>query len=495
MSEAGSAMTSSPASGAAAVPQAEPRSFAARVLGDTLATSGAKLGSAWVLLLILISVFAPLLASSHPLLMHTKDGGWSSPLLKHLDAVDTFWLVTFFTACSVAFLKRWPWPRKLGFCSVLSLAALLLALRPALANWAHEQQYSTLTSLLSPARAWLWTVPVAVIAAGVGLRMIWARSETPAQRVNPSAPASAALSLWLALVLLGMLLWPPMPPQRTIYSSYREDMKSGRITFALHAPIPFSPTDYLRDQPEHRLKAPWWAAASDAPERSHGHWLGTESNGADLLSRLIHASRIALTIGLISTGIAMVIGVVIGGLMGYFSGIVDIIGMRLVEIFEAIPTLSLLIIFVSFFGRNIYMMMVIIGLTGWTGDCRFVRAEFLRLRKQDFIQAARACGLPLHSILFRHMLPNAVAPVLVSASFSVAGAILAESSLSFLGLGLVDEPSWGELLNQAQHGGSFNWWLATFPGMAIFLTVFAYFMLGESLRDALDPHSKRQSQI
>src|SRR5204863_4919723 len=128
------------------------------------------------------------------------------------------------------------------------------------------------------------------------------------------------------------------------------------------------------------------------------------------------------------------------------------------------------------------------GLTTWTGDARFVRGEFFRLRKQDFVQAAQAAGLPRISIIFRHMLPNGITPVLVTTSFGVASAILYESTLSFLGLGLVDEPSWGQLLNQAvSEAGGFQWWLATFPGLAIFLTVFSYNLIGEALRDALDP--------
>ena len=166
--------------------------------------------------------------------------------------------------------------------------------------------------------------------------------------------------------------------------------------------------------------------------------------------------------------------------------------MRLVEIFEAVPTLFLLLTFVAFFGRSLYLMMVIIGLTGWTGYARFVRAEFLRLRKLEYVQAAVACGLPLRSILFRHMLPNGVAPILVAASFGIASAILAEAMLSFLGLGLVDDPSWGQMLNQAVQSSTFNWWMAAFPGGAIFLTVFAYNLIGEALRDAIDPYLSQE---
>ena len=177
--------------------------------------------------------------------------------------------------------------------------------------------------------------------------------------------------------------------------------------------------------------------------------------------------------------------------MGYFSGMVDIIGMRIVEIFEAIPALFLLLTFVAFFGRSLYLMMVIIGITSWTGFARYLRAEFLKLREQDFVKAAVVSGLPLHSVLFRHMLPNGIAPVLVAASFGVASAILAETTLSFLGLGLVDDPSWGQMLNQAVQSSRFYWWLAIFPGGAIFMTVLAYNLIGEAIRDAVDPYLNR----
>lgn len=217
------------------------------------------------------------------------------------------------------------------------------------------------------------------------------------------------------------------------------------------------------------------------------HLMGTTSNGEDLTARMIHGSRIALYIGFISTGIAVFIGVVIGGLLGYFAGWIDMIGLRLVEIFASIPVIMLLIMIVAFYGRSLVLMMVVLGLTGWVGYAYFVRAEFLKLRKMDYVMAARASGTPLYLILFRHMLPNGVAPVLVGASFGIAGAIMTEATLSFLGLGLENEPSWGQMLNQARKGGSFSWWMAIYPGSAIFLTVFAYNLIGEALRDVIDP--------
>jgi len=301
-----------------------------------------------------------------------------------------------------------------------------------------------------------------------------------------SRPFWQKLLLWLGLVAVSAVVANTLasPPTLIIYEQYREMQAAGELDQVIYAPIPYSAKDYLRDYANTGVEAPL-----EATERTH--WFGTDENGADVASRMIHASRIALGIGFIATGIALVIGTIIGGLMGYFSGIVDIIGMRLVEIFEAIPTLFLLLSFVAFFGRSIYMMMVIIGITAWSGYARYVRAEFLKLRQQDFVQAAVACGLPLRSILFRHMLPNGLAPLLVATSFGVASAILAEATLSFLGLGLIDDPSWGQLLNQAVQSSTFNWWLAVFPGGAIFMTVFAYNLLGEALRDAVDPHTNR----
>ena len=373
------------------------------MVGEVLLRWGARLGIAWIGLLALVAILAPLLANSHPLLVQTADG-WSMPFLRYLSAAD----VTLF-------------------------GMLVLAL------------------------------------------VLWSLRGRPWRRFAIWAVASA---------VLGAVAWQTVsPPSLVVHEQYREAEVRGEYQTVIRAPIPYSPRDYLRDHADTGLEAP-----REAPDRVH--WFGTDENGADVLSRMIHASRIALSIGFIATGIALGIGVILGGLMGYFSGIVDMIGMRLVEIFEAIPTLFLLLTFVAFFGRSLYLMMLIIGLTSWSGYARYVRAEFLRLRQQDFVQGAIASGLSLPSILFRHMLPNGIAPILVAASFGVASAILAEATLSFLGLGLVDDPSWGQMLNQAVQSSTFNWWMAAFPGGAIFLTVFAYNLIGEALRDAVDPHAR-----
>ncbi len=233
------------------------------------------------------------------------------------------------------------------------------------------------------------------------------------------------------------------------------------------------------------------------------HWLGTDGNGSDVLSRLISATRVALSIGFVSTGIAITIGVTFGSIIGYFGGWVDAIGMRIIEIFMAIPSLFLLLTIIAFvppeWNRQLlYVMMVVIGMTSWMGSARFVRAEFFRLREMDFVQAAKACGLPLRSVLFKHMLPNGVAPVLVDASFGVAAAILLETSLSFLGFGIKPpDPSWGQMLSEAVDPsvGNFYWWMAVFPGLMIFLAVFSFNMLGDAMRDAIDPKLRKAAAV
>lgn len=218
------------------------------------------------------------------------------------------------------------------------------------------------------------------------------------------------------------------------------------------------------------------------------HWLGTDDNGRDVLARMIYGARISLSVGFVAVGIAMIVGVLLGALAGYFGGWIDIGVSRLIEIMLTIPTFFLIIAIIAVKGSGIYNIMVVIGLTGWMGIARFVRAEFLKLKQLDFITALRALGASDKRIIFLHMLPNAMAPVLVSAVFGIAGAILTESSLSFLGFGVQPPtPSWGEILSQSRSYIDFAWWLTVFPGLAIFASITAYNLVGEGLRDAMDP--------
>lgn len=222
-------------------------------------------------------------------------------------------------------------------------------------------------------------------------------------------------------------------------------------------------------------------------EPSAAHWLGTDKLGRDVLAGIIHGARISLSIGFVAVGIAVCIGISLGAMAGYCGGWVDLIISRLFELMLAIPTFFLLITIAATIRPNIFYTMIVIGFTSWVGMARFTRNEFLKVRNLDYVTAAIALGLPSQRIVLRHVLPNALAPVLVSVVLGIASAILTESGLSFLGIGVpADLVTWGSLLNEAR-SNSFAWWLAVFPGAAIFLAVVAYYLVGEGLRDALDP--------
>jgi len=243
-----------------------------------------------------------------------------------------------------------------------------------------------------------------------------------------------------------------------------------------HALVPFGPNSVDLAS---RLEPP-----------SDQHRFGTDDVGRDVLSRMIHGARISLSIGLAATAISLIVGSILGALAGYYGGAVDWLISRLIEIVLCFPFLFLVLAIVALFKPSIYTLMIALGLTGWTTEARFVRGEFLRIREMDFAQAARASGARDVRIIFRHLLPNALAPVLVSASFGVASAILIESALSFLGFSVPPPTaSWGGMLTIAEEHIEYAWWLALFPGIAIFLTVAAFNIVGDRFRDAIDPRS------
>ena len=251
------------------------------------------------------------------------------------------------------------------------------------------------------------------------------------------------------------------------------DFKKLEGARAVFPPIPFRATNINLLEP---LEPP-----------SAQHWLGTDKLGRDVMAGMIHGSRISLSIGFVAVGIAVIIGVILGAIAGFFGSWADLIISRLFEIMLSIPTFFLLITIAALLPPSIFLTMAIIGMTSWVGIARFTRNEFLRIRTLDFVTSAIALGVTNRKVMFKHILPNALAPVIVSVVLGIAGAILVESSLSFLGVGVPAElVTWGSILREASTT-TFAWWLALFPGSAIFITVLSYYLVGEGLREVLDP--------
>jgi peptide/nickel transport system permease protein len=227
---------------------------------------------------------------------------------------------------------------------------------------------------------------------------------------------------------------------------------------------------------------------------SSSHLMGTDGLGRDVYSRMLFGARISLLVGIVAVGIATIIGIVLGAIAGFYRGWIDTIIMRLVDIMLSIPTFFLILAVIAFLTPSIWNIMIVIGLTSWMGVTRLVRAEFLSLRNREFVLASQTLGAKDSRLIFRQLLPNSLTPIIVSSVLGIASAVLVESGLSFLGLGVqAPQASWGNILTDGKEYIEFAWWLSLFPGLAILITVMGYNLLGEGLRDALDPRTSNNN--
>jgi len=248
------------------------------------------------------------------------------------------------------------------------------------------------------------------------------------------------------------------------------------VILAVFAPL-LAPYDPTHVNVRAILLPPSWA-----------HWCGTDTLGRDVFSRMLYGARVSLSVGLVAVGISMAMGIALGAIAGFYGGRWDALLMRLTDMVLCFPTFFLILAVIAFLEPSIWNIMIVIGLTSWMGVARLVRAEFLSLRQREYVLAAESLGVSPLRMIWAYMLPNAMGPILVSAVLGVAGAVLVESGLSFLGLGVQPpDPSWGNILTDGKDNIQIAWWLSFYPGVAILITVLGYNLLGEGLRDRFDP--------
>ena len=393
---------------------------------------------------------------------------------------DIVWIQ--FKKNRVAYVSLWGLA---GLFLLATIAPLLASGRPFVWDIGEGRSYPWFSSLLdrnyfeNPVDIFfnlilILAVPLAVLIT-VRLKQIRGLGLDKRPRRAKIAREARMLVGVLTVAFIGILFTPHSEPYTQYADIAEERMENGDPTTAVFPPVRYM----FRKTGFKSLESPSWS-----------HWLGVDESTRDVAVRLLYGTRISLTIGVIAVAIYVTIGIILGALAGFFAGKTDIIIQRLIEIVMSIPSLIIILVLVAFLEKtSIFHIMLVIGLVRWTGVARLVRGEFYRLRGQDFVTSAVALGFPTWKIIFHHILPNAMGPVLVAATFGVAGAILLESTLSFLGLGDLSAPSWGQTLSEGYSSGA--WHLILAPGFAIFITVSLLNLVGEGLRDALDPKMRK----
>jgi peptide/nickel transport system permease protein len=465
-----------------------PASLAVGVPGDRAVSYWAVVGAqlrknrvamlAWRLLqaLLLSAIAAPLIAFNVPIAHLPGGEAPRLPLLSNLfdrtlfeTSVDVLFNLALLALpvwlAEAALLRRLRAEGAAAFRRPMAWAlAALLGLFLLVEAWATVQ-----------GRASSWIAFAGVVVPGAVILALPTSRASGDRRLRPWAARLLLVGLFVAGLLAVLLRAPETRPSKIWRGTGAT--QTGAMVFP---PIPFHPTGVGDPDVLPRVyKKP------DAR-----NLLGCDKNGYDVLARILFGTRISLTIGLVGVSIYVLIGTVFGSLAGYYGGKVDLLVSRLLEVMICFPTLFLLLTIIAVFeSRSIFLIMAAIGLVGWPGVARLVRGEFLRQRNLDYVTAAVAQGLRQRRVIFRHVLPNCLGPVLVSASFGIAGAILTESGLAFLGLGDSNAVSWGLMLTDGRT--SQLWHLILVPGFAIFFVVTVFNLLGDGLRDALDPKLRR----
>jgi peptide/nickel transport system permease protein len=329
---------------------------------------------------------------------------------------------------------------------------------------------------------------LAVLPALAVIAVVWRRwkRELPRRR-----RFKRALILWLSITAaLAISFSSPWLRLKQVYNARVftvEQVESGGAKYGFYPLIPFGPIEQDLDvifKPPMYVKPPQQHTKSND---ARPHLLGTDNTGRDVLVQLIYGTRISMTVGFLAVGLYLAIGSVVGALAGYVGGRFDMLVSRLIEVVLLFPAFFLILTLVALLGPSIYIIMFVIGVTGWPTIARLIRAEVLKQRSLDYVTAARACGASHSRIIFRHLLPNSVGPALVAAPFGVAGAIMTEAGLSLLGFGVrPPTPSWGTLLRLGSANYNY-WWLIVVPSVAIFVIVTLFNLVGSGLRDAMDP--------
>jgi ABC-type dipeptide/oligopeptide/nickel transport system permease subunit len=316
---------------------------------------------------------------------------------------------------------------------------------------------------------------------------IWAKSRGVPGRQRVGIVFAEFLAI--LVLCIGVFSIPGVAPNNPYASRDfpEEEFQSHGAAHGTYVLLPFGPTE--QDTPS-RFQPPGFRVDENKMTKSnqiYTHWLGTVDTGQDVMARMIYGTRISMTVGLVAVSIYIVIGIVVGAVAGYFGGMTDMFISRIIEIVLLFPAFFLILAIVGMVGQSIFIIMMVIGITGWPTIARLIRGEVLKQRSLDYTLSAQALGASHGRILFRHILKNSLSPALVSIPFGIAGAIITEASLSVLGFGVrAPAPSWGGLLNIAL-GNYHNWWLVVVPSIAIFITVTTFNLVGNGLRDAMDP--------